>query len=69
MAKEPRKELKDFSLNKRKAILAILDPNNISVGDVAEAAGLKVNTIIKYCGQEDFIRIITDAKRALDDRS
>ena len=60
------KTFREISRERKKAIRAILDPENVSVGHVAEAAGVHANTIIRYTQEEDFMRILLDAKKALD---
>jgi len=52
---QPNKRMDQMNLNRQKAIRAY----------VAEATGLHVNTLIKYCSEEDFLKIVTDAKKAL----
>ena len=63
---KPNKTMDQMNPNRQKAIKALLDPKNKCLADVAEATGLHVNTLIKYCSEEDFLKIVTDAKKAIN---
>jgi len=61
-----QKEFRELSVNRRKAIVAFLDPDVTCIADIAEKTTLQVNTLIKFTGEADFMRILQNAKRALD---
>ena len=54
-----------MSFNRVKVIKAILDPRNISIGQVADVAGVQVETVLKYCGEEEFIKFVRDTKETI----
>ena len=56
----------DLKWNEKKVIKAILDPANECVNDVAIATKLKPETVFRYLGDPDFIKIVQDAKKAFE---
>jgi len=64
--KRTMKTFDDLNWNRKKVVKAIMDPANESVNDVALATKLKPETILRYLGDDWFIKIIQDAKKAFE---
>jgi len=59
------KKLSEMSRERKVAIRALLDPKNETIQDVAEVTGVHANTVIKYTSEDNFMKILLDAKKAL----
>ena len=48
--------------DQRKAVKAMMDPENDTLNKVSEACNLKVATLVKYCSDKNFQEVVNNTR-------